>query len=59
MTYGRTAFGARRKRSQKALAKDIVASILDHQACGIERQPKEYTQEPKTLTLVRQYLQAA
>ena len=59
MRYGRKAFGPGRKRSVEALAKDIVASIRSHQAGGVHRGPEQYTTKPETLTLVRQYLQAA
>ena len=59
MTYGRKAYGPGKKRSAATLAKDIVASIRQHAATGIERQPEQYTAKPETLALVRQYLQAA
>ena len=59
MSYGRKAFGARRKRSAVALAKDIVASIKAHGSRGEHRKPEQYTAKPETLALVRQYLQAA
>ena len=59
MRYGRKAFGPGRKRSQAALAKDIVASIRAHRTHGIHCDPKQYTVKTETLALVRQYLQAA
>lgn len=47
-----------RRRSPLALAKDIAASIRQHEALGDYRTPAHYTPNPETQALVQQLLAA-
>jgi hypothetical protein len=57
--HGRLAFGPGRKRSKRALAQDITASIRQHAQRGWQRTVEEYTPDAETQALVTALLQQA
>lgn len=49
-----------RRRSNRRMAQDIVASVLEHRALGHTKwiEPHEFARDPKLLALVEQLLAA-
>jgi hypothetical protein len=59
MQFGRKAYGAHRRMSNKVVARNIAESIRQHAAAGRVRTVEQYTQDRETQALVAALLQQA